>query len=140
VFYGSHNGHVYCFGTPVEECPASLAVSGDSETVEEMRSFRDQVLEDSLEGRELITLFYKHEHEVATILNENPDVLQLAKDIMVVVLAATATEPFDIQAFIDTATTSAQQLLLMIRMRASESLIIDIEHYLAGVVSCGSLF
>ncbi|MFC1591548.1 PQQ-binding-like beta-propeller repeat protein [Thermodesulfobacteriota bacterium] len=72
VYYGSYNGRVYCFGKPYSDnataCPAELALSGNPETLDVLRAFRDNVLSRTEQGRTYVQLFYRHRRELARLL------------------------------------------------------------------------
>jgi hypothetical protein len=112
--------------------PASLAVNGDSEKVELLQSFWDQVLKKSPECRNLISLFYRHKHELASILNKYPRLLSRSKLIMEDIhpsLDIYSEE--EIKLFIEEATILADDLLDSICVRASVLLRKDIDRYIS---------
>jgi hypothetical protein len=65
-----------CSGTPIPDCCAiSVALDGQRDRdriLEPFRTYRDGVLDSTLEGRGIAALYYRHTREVADILDASP--------------------------------------------------------------------
>jgi plastocyanin len=63
-------------------CPAALVLGNDEGQLSILRDFRDYVLNQSLPGRGLIELYYKHSLELVSILQADADLLAQAGEVL----------------------------------------------------------
>jgi hypothetical protein len=69
---GSYRTITTYYGLGQLPCPFTVA-SSDSTMLDDLRQFRDSVLDESESGRELIQIYYHNSAEVSQILMKNPD-------------------------------------------------------------------
>ena len=79
--------HTECVVGPIP-CAAESALGPDDPRLDTLRTYRDEVLAKSANGKKLISLYYRSSEDIAKLFEKNPALKQSARELLEAILPA----------------------------------------------------